>query len=180
MSSRRKREKMLTPNPYFIARAWGDEARILLSGFESQVFEELQKARGYTNDRLKKFPIGEHRFFSLEDLDADCTVTVVNRGFDPGDIFKSPNKIRAIYDAESADIVVLRDFKHQASRGIALAAMGVIPYDDMSGVITTIPNRDCSPIYLGCTVDIFESLVKAGLIARWHITQEDDDDVADV
>jgi len=179
MGRQRKREKILTPNPYFQFRKWGDN-RILQAGFESQVFEELQKARGYTNDRLKKFPTDDRGFFSFEDLDAGCTVSVVNRSSDPEDIFKAPNKIRAIYDAESADIVVLHDFKYQSFRGIALAALGVIPYEDMRGVITTIPNTDCSPIYLGCTVDIFESLVSAGHISRWTVSQEDDDDVADV
>ena len=178
MGRQRKQEKALTPKSYFLAQAIvdsGDKQMIIQTGFESLVFEELQKARGYTNERLKKFPTDENRFFSLEDLDVECTVKIVHRGFDPGDMFKTPDKLRKLYDAESADTVVLNDFKYRDSLGVSLAALGVIQYEDMLGVITTIPNSDCSPIYVGLTTDIFETLVLAGLIPKWHPAQEGDE-----
>ena len=60
-------------------------------------------------------------------------------------------------------------------RGIALAALGIIYYEDMVGIITTIPNIDCSPIYLVRTVDLFESLVLSGHIPKWDGTFEEAD-----
>jgi hypothetical protein len=74
-----------------------------------------------------------------------------------------------------ADIVILNDFNRQSYRGIALAALGIIYYEDMTGILTTIPNTDCSPIYLGRTVDLFESLVLAGHIPKWDGTFEEAD-----
>jgi len=91
-------------------------------------------------------------------------LTARKNKFDPDSIFNSANKIRALYDNEAAEIIILNDFNRQSYRCIALAAFGVIYYEDMIGIITTIPNVDCSPIYLGRTVDLFESLVLAGHI----------------
>ena len=145
------------------------------AGFESLVFEELQKARGYTNERLRQFPVDNDGFFSLEDLDLDITVKIVKHKFDPDSIFNSANKIRTLYENAEADIVVLNDFDRQSYRGIALAALGVIYYEDMVGIITTIPNIDSSPIYLGRTVDLFASLVLAGHIPKWDGTFEEAD-----
>jgi len=167
----KKREKLVTPNPYYTSRLNADD-QYLNIGFESLVFEELQKARGYTNERLRQFPVDDDRFFSLEDLDLDMTVKIVRHKFDPDSIFNSANKIRALYENAAADIVVLNDFNRQSYRGIALAALGVIYYEDMTGIITTIPNIDSSPIYLGRTVDLFESLVLAGHIPKWEVFSE--------
>ena len=179
MSRQKKQEKMLTPKPYFITKVLSSDARdekeIRQTAFESQVFETLQKTRGYTNVGLKKFPVNEHRFFSLDDLDADCTVRILHRSFDLRDMFHAPDKIRKLYDDEAVNIVVLNDFEYRSCLGIAMAALGVIPYEDMLGVLTTIPNADCSPIYVGRTADIFTSLVVAGLIPRWNpILKEDE------
>jgi hypothetical protein len=165
----RKREKLVTPSPFHTSIINADK-KVREAGFESLVFEELQKARGYTNERLRQFPVDDNRFFSLEDLDLDITVKIVRHKFDPDSIFNSANKMRALYDNEAADIVVLNDFDRQSYRGIALAALGVIYYEDMTGIITTIPNIDSSPIYLGRTVDLFESLVLAGHIPKWDGT----------
>jgi len=167
----RKHEKLVTPNPFYTSLINADD-QYLKIGFESLVFEELQKARGYTNERLRQFPVDNNGFFSLEDLDLDITVKIVKHKFDPDSIFNSANKIRALYDNEEADIVILNDFDRQSYRGIALAAFGVIYYEDMIGIITTIPNIDSSPIYLGRTVDLFESLVLAGHIPKWDGTFE--------
>jgi hypothetical protein len=174
MPRQKKREKILTPNPFYTSVTNAD-VKILEAGFESLVFEELQKARGYTNDRLQQFPVDDNRFFSLEDLDLDITVKIVKHKFDPDSIFNSANKIRALYENEEADIVVLNDFSRKSYLGIALAALGVIYYEDMVGIITTIPNIDSSPIYLGRTVDVFESLVLAGHIPKWDGTFEEAD-----
>jgi hypothetical protein len=163
---KKKREKLVTPSPFYTSIINAD-VKILEIGFESLVFEELQKARGYTNERLRQFPVDNDGFFSLADLDLDITVKIVRHKFDPDSIFNSANKIRALFENEAADIVVLNDFNRQSYRGIALAALGVIYYEDMIGIITTIPNIDSSPIYLGRTVDIFESLVLAGHIPKW-------------
>jgi len=174
MPRQKKREKTITPNPFYTSIINAD-VKMLEAGFESLVFEELQKARGYTNERLRQFPVDSDGFFSLEDLDLDITVKIVQHKFDPDSIFGSPNKIRALYDDAEADILVLNDFNRQSYRGIALAALGVIQYEDMVGIITTIPNIDCSPIYLGRTVDVFESLVVAGHIPKWDDTYEEAD-----
>ena len=178
MGRQRKRERTLTPKPYFMAQTHvdsGDEQKTMRAGFESLVFEEFQKARGYTNDRLRKFPTDEHGFFSLHGLDGCCTIKVVHHRFDSESIFKSSGVIQKLYDDESADIVVVNDFKHHSSLGIALAALGVIRYEDMIGTITTIPNPDCSPIYIGRTADIFATLILAGLIPKWSPAQEGDE-----
>jgi len=174
MSKQKKREKLVTPNPFY-ASVINADVKQLEAGFESLVFEELQKARGYTNERLRQFPVDNDGFFSLEDLDLDITVKIVKHKFDPDSIFNSANKIRALYENAAAEIVVLNDFDRQSYRGIALAALGVIYYEDMAGIITTIPNTDCSPIYLGRTVDLFESLVLAGHIPKWDGTFEEAD-----
>ena len=174
MPRQKKREKTITPSPHFTSLINAD-VKVMEAGFESLVFEELQKARGYTNERLRQFPVDDNRFFSLEDLDLDITVTIVKHKFDPDSIYGSANKIRALYENEEADIVILNDFDRQSYRGIALAALGVIYYEDMIGIITTIPNIDCSPIYLGRTIDIFESLVLAGHIPKWDGTFEEVD-----
>jgi hypothetical protein len=169
MPRQKKREKTITPSPFYTSLTNAD-VKMKEVGFESLVFEELQKARGYTNERLRQFPVDNDGFFSLEDLDLDITVKIVKHKFDPDSIFNSANKIRALYDNAEADIVVLNDFNRKSYRGIALVALGVICYEDMIGIITTIPNIDCSPIYLGRTVDIFESLVLAGHIQKWDGT----------
>ena len=169
MTKYRKRETQITPSPYFTSRANAD-VEYLNKGFESLVFEELQKARGYTNDRLRQFPRDNAGFFSLEDLDLDISVKIVNRKFEADSIFNSANKIRALYENAEADIVVLNDFSRKSYLGITLAALGVICYEDIIGIITTIPNIDSSPIYLGRTVDIFECLVLAGHIPKWNDT----------
>jgi hypothetical protein len=174
MLKQKKREKLVTPSPYLTSRVHAD-VKFLEVGFESLVFEELQKARGYTNERLRQFPVDNDKFFSLEDLDLDITVKIVRHRFDPDSIFNSANKIRALYENEAADIVILNDFNRQSYRGIALAALGVIYYEDMIGIITTIPSIDSSPIYLGRTVDIFESLVLAGHIPKWDGTSGEED-----
>ena len=174
MLKQKKREKLVTPSPYYTSVINADK-KILEAGFESWVFEELQKARGYTNERLWQFPVDDNRFFSLDDLDLDITVKIVKHKFDPDSIFNSANKIRALYENAEADIVILNDFDRQSYRGIALAALGVIYYEDMVGIITTIPNIDSSPIYLGRTVDLFESLVLAGHIPKWDGTFEEAD-----
>jgi len=169
MGRQRGREKFVTPNPYFLSTIERDE-KILQAGFESYVFEEIQRARGCPTACIKQYPTGTHGFFALEDLDIGCTVEVVNRRFDPEDIIAASDKLRALYDAGSADIVVVNDFNRQSYRGVALVALGVIQYEDMIGVITTIPNPDCSPIYLGRSLDIFATLVAAGLIPKWDGT----------
>ena len=174
MPRQKKREKTITPNPFYTSVINAD-VKVMEAGFESLVFEELQKARGYTNDRLRQFPVDNDGFFSLADLDLDMTVKIVRHKFDPDSIFNSANKIRSLYDNAEADIVVLNDFSRQSYRGITLAALGVIHYEDMIGIITTIPNIDCSPIYLGRTVDVFESLVLAGHIQKWDGTFEEAD-----
>jgi len=174
MPRQKKREKTITPNPYYTSLINADVKK-MEAGFESLVFEELQKVRGYTNERLRQFPVDNDGFFSLEDLDLDITVKIVRHKFDSDSIFNSANKIRALYDNEEADIVVLNDFNRQSYRGIALAALGVIYYEDMFGIITTIPSIDSSPIYLGRTVDVFKSLVLAGHIPKWDGTFEEDD-----
>jgi len=174
MARQKKREKFITPNPYYVSKAHGEGEKVLRKGFESFVFEELQKARGYPNTRIKQFPVDDYGFFSVRDLDIDFTVRIVNRGFESDDIFKSPNKFRALYEAEPADIVVLNDFDRQSYRGVALVAPGVIHYEDMTGVMTIIPNADCAPIYLGRIVDIFETLIVAGYICKWDGSYEDD------
>lgn len=179
MSKQKKQEKMLTPKPYFIGKGLSsgssDEREIKLAAFESLVFETFQKARGYTNADLKKFPTDERRFFSLDDLDSDCTIKILHRSFDFGSMFNAPDKVRMLYDAEAADIVVVNDFEYRKCQGIAMAALGVIPYEDMLSVLTTIPNADCSPIYVGQTADLFASLVVAGLIPRWNPIQKEDE-----
>ena len=106
MTKHRKRETQITPSPYYTSRLNAD-VEYLNRGFESLVFEELQKARGYTNDRLRQFPRDNAGFFSLEDLDLDITVKIVRHKFDPDSIFNSANKIRALYENEAADIVIL-------------------------------------------------------------------------
>lgn len=83
-------------------------------------------------------------------------------------------KLPKLYDDGAADIVILNDFKCQSRQGVALVALGVIHYEDMVGVITTIPNPDCSPIYIGFTPDIFATLVVAGLIPKYNATQENE------
>ena len=171
MLKQKKREKLVTPSPFHTSIINAD-VKVLEAGFESWVFEELQKARGYPNNRLRQFLVDDNRFFSLEDLDLDITVKIIRHKFDPDSIFNSANKIRALYDNTEADIVVLNDFDRQSYRGIALAAFGVIYYEDMIGIITTIPNIDSSPIYLGRTVDLFESLVLAGHIPKWEVFSE--------
>jgi len=174
MPRQKKREKIITPSPFYTS-AINADTKVLEAGFESLVFEELQKARGYTNDRLRQFPRDNAGFFSLEDLDLDISVKIVNRKFDPDSIFNSANKIRALYENEAADIVVLNDFSRKSYLSITLAALGVIYYEDMIGIITTVPNIDSSPIYLGRTVDVFESLVLAGHIPKWDGTYEEPD-----
>jgi len=174
MLKQKKREKLVAPSPFY-ASIINVDKKVREAGFESLVFEELQKARSYTNERLRQFPVDNDAFFSLEDLDLDITVKIIKHKFDPDSIFNSANKIRALYDNEAADIVVLNDFDRQSYRGIALAALGIIYYEDMIGILTTIPNTDSSPIYLGRTVDLFESLVKAGHIPKWDGTFEEAD-----
>jgi len=168
----RKREKLVTPNPFYTSVINAD-VKVREAGFESLVFEELQKTRGYPNNRLRQFPVDNNGFFSLDDLDLEITVKIVKHKLDPDSIFNSANKIRALYENAAAEIVVLNDFDRQAYRGIALAALGVIYYEDMTGILTTIPNIDCSPIYLGRTVDLFASLVLAGHIPKWDGTFEE-------